>query len=170
MRPQPNCNYPVKLLCFSHPKSGVLVSFALHSGNALSGSSLGTLGSSSREPVSPSFAAGIAEGQKDPFYPFCAHPGSVSTAMSCSSQCWGGAGQGRFGTVTPQLLAVAAGWFSWSREEFEMFALREWGHLLAEGRCQGFLPARCVLGTGGKQFSVASEPSGCGALGSQCQT
>lgn len=74
------------------------------------------------------------------------------------------------------LLAVAAwserkGNFLRAERGFEMFTLREWGHLLAEGKCQGFLPANVCLGERWETILCGlPEPSGYGALGSQSQT
>lgn len=102
--------------------------------------------------VSLSFPDGILESQKVPFC-LCKNTRSIFTVISCK-KISAAVGQGRreVWLCHPSgLLAVAAcserkGDFLGAERSFEMFTLREWGHLLAEGKCQGFLPAHVCFG------------------------
>lgn len=90
------------------------------------------------ERVSLRFPDGIFESQKDPFY-FCA---SIFTAISCKNQRCGRSGREEVGHCHSSGLLAVAGWserkgdFRGAERSFEMSALREEGHLLAEGKCR----------------------------------
>lgn len=111
--------------------------------------------------------------RKMPFI-FCENTCSIFTVISCKNQRCGWSGRGEVWHC--HFSAVAAwserkGDFRGAERSFEMFALREGGHLLAEGKCQGFLPAHGCLGKRWETIlSGLPEPSSFGALGSQSQT
>lgn len=92
----------------------------------------------STQRVSLGFPDGILESQKDPFN-FCA---SIFTAISCKNQRCGWSGREEVWQCHSSGLLAVAAWserkdgFHGAERSFEMSALREEGHLLAEGKCQ----------------------------------